>query len=89
MTITVNSPVSALRGVGPAKTASLAAAGIETVNDLIHHYPRAYQNRGDIKTVLEAAALCSQTAAEEGGAAGEKQSAPPGAFLLTVAGEPY
>ena len=89
MTITVNSPVSALRGVGPAKTASLAAAGIETVNDLIHHYPRAYQNRGDIKTVLEAAALCSQTAAEEGGAAGEKQSAPPCAFLLTVAGEPY
>lgn len=88
MTITVNSPVSALRGVGPAKAASLASAGIVTVNDLIHHYPRAYQNRGDVKTILEAAALCNQNETKTGGA-GEKQSAPPCAFLLTVAAEPY
>jgi len=41
LAITTDSPVSALRGVGPAKTASLAAVGIATVNDLIRHYPRA------------------------------------------------
>ncbi len=88
MTITLDSPVSALRGVGPAKTASLAAVGIATVKDLIHHYPRAYQNKADIKTVTEAAALCLQYSAAEEGGASEKHRAPPCAFLLTVAGEP-
>ncbi len=87
MNICIDSPVSALRGVGPAKTASLAAAGIVTIKDLIHHYPRAYQNKADIKTLAEAAVLCSQPAAETGGAE-NKTSAPPCAFLLTVAGEP-
>ncbi len=87
MHISIDSPVSVLRGVGPAKTASLAAAGIVTLKDLIHHYPRAYQNKADIKTLAEAAVLCSQSAAEAGGAE-NKQSVPPCAFLLTVSGEP-
>lgn len=88
MAITIDSPVSALRGVGPAKTASLAAVGIVTINDLIRHYPRAYQNKADIKTVTQAAALCMQSAAAGEGGAGGKHTAPPCAFLLTVANEP-
>ena len=76
MAITIDSPVSALRGVGPAKTASLAAVGIATVNDLIRHYPRAYQNKADIKTITEAAELCIQSSAAEKGGAGDKQRRP-------------
>ncbi len=70
MKICIDSPVSTLRGVGPAKSASLAAAGIVTIKDLLHYYPRAYQNKADIKTLADAAVLCSQPLpAEPGGAA--------------------
>jgi ATP-dependent DNA helicase RecG len=86
--ICIDSPVSTLRGVGPAKSASLAAAGIVTIKDLLHYYPRAYQNKADIKTLADAAVLCSQPLPAEPGGAEKKLSAPPCAFLLTVAGEP-
>jgi len=38
-------PVSKLKGVGPVKADQLAAAGIHTVADLLHHLPRRYQDR--------------------------------------------
>ncbi|MCP4871772.1 MAG: ATP-dependent DNA helicase RecG [Proteobacteria bacterium] len=38
-------PVSKLKGVGPVKADQLAAAGIHTVADLLHHLPRKYQDR--------------------------------------------
>ncbi len=76
-TLTLASPVTALRGVGAQKAQSLARAGIYTVGDLVHHYPRAYQNRGDIITVADAALLCRT-----------EESVPPSAFILTVASEP-
>ena len=71
------SPVTELRGVGSAKAQALAKAGIHTIWDLVHHYPRAYQNRGEIMTVSEAAMLCKRDGA-----------CPPTAFILTVASEP-
>ena len=71
------SPVTELRGVGAAKAKSLAKAGIFTILDLVHHYPRAYQNRGDIMTVAEAALKCRTEGA-----------CPPSAFILTVSAEP-
>lgn len=71
------SPVTELRGVGSAKAQALAKAGIFTIWDLVHHYPRAYQNRGEIMTVAEAAMLCKRDGA-----------CPPAAFILTVAAEP-
>jgi ATP-dependent DNA helicase RecG len=37
--------VGELRGVGPSKVASLADGGIETVLDLVTHYPRRYVDR--------------------------------------------
>lgn len=46
--MTFDSPVTSLNGVGDAKAKSLAKLGITTVGDLIHHIPRAYQNRGNI-----------------------------------------
>ena len=41
--------VSALTGVGAAKTKAFNAMGVFTLGDLIEHYPRAYQHRGDVK----------------------------------------
>ena len=53
-TITLSSPVTVLNGVGPAKAASYAKAGIETLEDLLLHIPRAYENRGDIRRLSDA-----------------------------------
>ena len=71
------SPVTELRGVGSAKAQALAKAGIFTVLDLVHHYPRAYQNRGNIMSVAEASMICKR-----------ENVCPPCAFVLTIASEP-
>jgi len=42
-------PVAALTGVGEKRAEAFAKAGIFTMSDLLHYYPRAYQNRGDIR----------------------------------------
>lgn len=60
--MTADTPVTELRGVGAARAASLARLGITTVGELVHHIPRAYQNRGDVITVEEAGD-CSAPAA--------------------------
>ena len=51
----LGAPIKVLPGVGPAKAAAYAKMGVETLSDLIHRYPRAYENRGDIKLLSEAA----------------------------------
>ena len=38
-------PVEILNGVGPKKAEALAEIGIETVLDLVTHYPRRYVDR--------------------------------------------
>ncbi len=43
--LTLASPVSGIRGVGPVRAASLAAAGLETVADLLAHLPARYEDR--------------------------------------------
>ena len=50
-------PVTALTGVGSARANTYAKMGIHTLGDLILHYPRAYENRGDIKTLFEASMI--------------------------------
>ena len=44
-----DSPVTVISGVGPAKAAAYAKAGVRTVSDLIYHIPRSYENRGDVR----------------------------------------
>ena len=46
-------PVSSLYGVGKARQSAYAKLGIETVSDLLEHYPRAYENRGDVKLLSD------------------------------------
>ncbi len=53
MPLTLTSPVSVMRGVGEARCASLASLGVLRVQDLLRHYPRGYQCRGEVRTVAE------------------------------------
>ncbi|MBQ4600321.1 MAG: ATP-dependent DNA helicase RecG [Oscillospiraceae bacterium] len=46
-------PVSILKGVGPAKAKLLAALNIHTLQDLICHFPRGYEDRTRLVTVSE------------------------------------
>ena len=45
--------VKVLSGVGPARVKAYAKLGINTISDLVYHFPRAYENRGDIKPLSE------------------------------------
>ena len=47
-------PVTALHGVGGVKAKAYAAAGVHSLLDLLYYFPRAYENRGDIKLLAEA-----------------------------------
>lgn len=47
--------VKVLSGVGPARVKAYAKLGINTISDLVYHFPRAYENRGDIKLLSECA----------------------------------
>ena len=47
------SSVKALQGIGPARAKAYEKMGISTVSDLLYHFPRAYENRGDVKQLSE------------------------------------
>ena len=48
-------PITALKGVGSVRASQLEKAGIKTVRDLLYTFPRAYQDRGNLYTLAEAA----------------------------------
>ena len=50
----LNTSVASLYGVGKTRAAQLEKLGISTLRDLIYHFPRAYENRGDIHTLSHA-----------------------------------
>ncbi|MDC7228214.1 MAG: ATP-dependent DNA helicase RecG [Spirochaetales bacterium] len=41
-------PVSRLQGIGPKTTSVLSSAGIITIDDILKHYPRTYEDRSRI-----------------------------------------
>ena len=51
-----NTPVKKLYGVGDKIEKSLHGAGLFCVNDLLYRFPRAYQNRADIKNLADESA---------------------------------
>ncbi len=53
MSITRESPITVLSGVGRVRAEHYAKMGIFTLGDLLLHYPRAYENRGDIRLLSE------------------------------------
>lgn len=52
--ITFLSPVTCLTGVGETKARQYARLGILTLGDLLMHYPRAYEERGDVRLLADA-----------------------------------
>ena len=47
-------PVTALNGVGAVRAEAYHKLGICLAGDLLWHFPRSYENRGDVKTLAEA-----------------------------------
>lgn len=47
-------PLTALKGVGPAKAKDFARLGVDTVYDLLTYLPRDYEDRSATKTIYEA-----------------------------------
>ena len=52
MAVSENS-IKTLKGVGPAKAAAYEKLGIYTKNDLLYHFPRSYENRGDVQLLRD------------------------------------
>lgn len=52
--VSLASPVTVLSGVGPAKAAAYEKAGVRTLEDLLLHIPRNYENRGDVRLLSDA-----------------------------------
>jgi len=51
--LSLSDPVRYLKGVGPQRAKLLKRLGVETVGDLIHFYPRRYEDRRNLKTLAE------------------------------------
>ena len=49
--LTLSSKLTEIKGVGRVKAAAFAKMGLYTLRDVLYHFPRAYQNRGDIREV--------------------------------------
>ncbi len=65
----LKTPVTQLKSVGKVRAEALARLGVGSVGDLIGLYPRAYENRGDIKLLSETvngekSALCLTVATQ-------------------------
>lgn len=45
--------ITSLHGIGEAKGRAYARMGISTMGDLLRHFPRAYENRGDVRLLAE------------------------------------
>ena len=52
--INLESKVTELPGCGSVRASKLMKLGIEKVSDLLRHFPRGYQNRGDVKSIADA-----------------------------------
>jgi ATP-dependent DNA helicase RecG len=53
--------VQYLKGVGPARSELLARLGIETVTDLLFHFPRSYEDLTDVRPIAGLTAGSLQT----------------------------
>ncbi len=47
----LSTPVIQLNGIGKSRAEKLEKLGIRTLRDLIYYFPRAYENRGDVRTL--------------------------------------
>ena len=47
----LNAPVSVLQGIGPSNAKILSTIGINTLDDLLHYYPRRYDDYSKMKPI--------------------------------------
>src|ERR671912_2782671 len=48
----MQTPLQFLKGVGPRKAADLKKAGLNTVEDLLFRFPRRYEDRSRLQTII-------------------------------------
>jgi ATP-dependent DNA helicase RecG len=51
LTVDLQTPVQYLKGVGPSRARALAGLGLETVGDLLSHYPRRHEDRSRLRPI--------------------------------------
>lgn len=51
--LTQDSPVRALPGIGDSRAAAFARMGVHTLRDLLYHFPRAYETRGNVRRLCD------------------------------------
>ena len=51
--LTLSSLITELKGVGKVRAAAFGRLGIRTIRDVLYHFPRAYQNRGDVSRIVD------------------------------------
>ncbi len=51
----LSTPLTYVKGVGPARAAMLEAKGLRTVEDLLHYPPFRYEDRSNVKTIRDLA----------------------------------
>lgn len=61
MTLHLQTPLAELKGIGPARSKALAAAGFERVLDLLFHLPLRYEDRRRVSRVADVEADGSYT----------------------------
>lgn len=83
MSYNLSTPVTALPGVGQKRREELSALHIGTVGDLLLHFPRAYQNRGAVSSILEAAMSGEKTALILTVGSAPSSATLPGRMILT------
>ena len=49
----LNTPIQYIKGIGPKRADALSTAGILTVNDILHYYPRRYLDRTTVKSIRD------------------------------------
>ena len=48
-----HSEIGTLHGIGVKRAEAFKRLGVYTVGDLLRHFPRAYQNRGNVRLLTE------------------------------------
>src|SRR5579864_4226603 len=51
----LSTPLTYVKGIGPARAAMLEAKGLATVEDLLHYAPFRYEERSNVKSIRELA----------------------------------
>jgi ATP-dependent DNA helicase RecG len=52
MAIDLDTEIQYLKGVGPRRASAFQRLGVETVLDLVHHYPHRYEDRRDLRAII-------------------------------------